>query len=58
MGVFSLSSQEGVPENRMASSLISLCGLRDYEQASNKCCLLLIKEFFRFEREKGHKFQV
>jgi len=44
----------------MASSLISLCGLRDYEQAarSNRCCLLLIKEFFRFEPVKGHKFRV
>ena len=29
-GSGSLSSQEGVPEARMASTLISLCGLRDY----------------------------
>jgi len=40
--------------------VIGLCGLRDYEQAtrSNRCCLLLMKEFLRFERVKGHKFQV
>jgi len=42
-GSGSLSSQKGVPEAQMASTLISLCGVRDYEQAtrSNRCCLLL-----------------